>query len=165
MSERGPTGVRYDERLAPPPLVWLAALLVSLLVAASLHGGAPGLRAVLPYVVLPLLTLAVLALLSRGRVRVEDGVLHVPGGRIGLEHLSGATPLDREDTRRVRGPLAQQRAFVSTRAWLATAVRVQVEDPQDDTPYWLVGTRRPEQLASALRDPERSRRPDHASGS
>jgi hypothetical protein len=37
-----------------------------------------------------------------------------------------------------------------TRGWLAQSVRVQVEDPEDDTPYWLVGTRRPEQLAAAL---------------
>ena len=140
----------YDERLVAPPLVWLGALGVSVMLAAGLHAGAGGARAVVPYVVLPLLALGVLAALSRGRIRVTDGVLHVPGARIPLDHLGGVQPLDREGTRRVRGPLAEPLAYVVTRPWLTTAVRVQVEDPEDDTPYWLVGTRRPEELAAAI---------------
>jgi hypothetical protein len=50
----------------------------------------------------------------------------------------------------VRGPLAEPRAFVVTRGWLTRSVRVQIEDPEDDTPYWLIGTRRPRDLAAAL---------------
>lgn len=140
----------YEERLTAPVGAWVAVLLVTGVAAATLHGGADGWRAVVPYVVL--LPAAVLALLqaSRGRIVVRDGVLHVPGARIPLDHLGGVTPLDREGTRRVRGPLAEPRAYVATRSWLTTSVRVQVEDPEDDTPYWLVGTRRPQDLAAAL---------------
>ena len=140
----------YEERLVPPPLVQAGWLAVAGVVAATLHGGAGGARAVVPYVVV--LPLAVLLLLraSRGRIRVADGVLHVPGARIPLDQLGGVTPLDREGTRRVRGPLAEPRAFVVTRPWLSSSVKVQVEDPEDDTPYWLVGTRRPQDLAAAL---------------
>jgi hypothetical protein len=140
----------YEERLVPPPWVWLAVLAVALVSAAALHGGAPGWRAVVPYAVLLPVAVGALVLASRGRITVADGVLHVPGARIGLHHLGGATPLSREGTRRVRGPLAEPRAFVVTRGWLTESVRVQVEDPDDDTPYWLVGTRRPAQLAAAL---------------
>ncbi len=149
MSE-GDEHVTYDERLTAPPWVWAAVLSVALVSAAALHGGAPGWRSVVPYaVLLPLAVVGVLAV-SRGRVRVADGVLHVPGARIPLDHLGGVTPLTREGTRRVRGPLAEPRAYVVTRGWLAESVRVQVEDPADDTPYWLVGTRRPQELAAAL---------------
>ena len=140
----------YDERLVAPLSWWLGGLAVSLLLAAALHAGGPGLRAVLPYVLLPLLVLGVLAYASRGRVRVADGVLHVPGARIPLTHTGGTTPLDRDATRTVRGPLAEPRAYVATRPWLPRAVRVQVEDPEDDTPYWLVGTRDPAALVAAL---------------
>lgn len=142
----------YDERWIAPPVVWAAGLLVALVSAATLHAGAGGARAVVPYVVLPLVAVAVLLGSSRGRVRVADGVLHVPGARIPLDHLGGVRALDAETTRRVRGPLAQPRAYVATRPWLSTSVQVQVEDPEDDTPYWLVGTRHPEALAAALRD-------------
>ena len=143
-------GATYEERLVPPPWVWIGVLTVAAISAATLHGGATGWRSVVPYVLL--LPLAVVGLLaaSRGRVRVADGVLHVPGARIPLSAIGGVTPLDREGTRRVRGPLAEPRAFVVTRGWLSASVRVQVEDPEDDTPYWLVGTRHPRELAAAL---------------
>ena len=140
----------YEERLVAPPLWWLGGLAVSVLLAAGIHSGGSGPRAVVPYIVLPLVVLGVLALSSRGRVRVAEGVLHVPGARIPLTHVGGITPLEREQTRRVRGPLAEPRAYVATRPWLPRSVRVQVEDPEDDAPYWLVGTRDPQALAAAL---------------
>ena len=142
----------YDEQLAVPWWVWPAGLALSVLMAAQLHGGGSGFsRAVLPYVVLPLLTLGGLLLLSRGRVRVRDGVLHVPGARLPLAAVGGVTALDREATRRLRGPIASPLAFVATRPWLPLAVRVDLADPDDDTPYWLVGTRSPSALVEALR--------------
>lgn len=140
----------YDERVAPPLWVWLGVLTVAAISAATLHGGATGWRSVLPYVVLLPLAVAGLVAASRGRVRVAAGVLHVPGARIPLSAIGGVTPLDREGTRRVRGPLAEPRAFVSTRGWFTSSVRLQVEDPEDDTPYWLVGTRYPHELAAVL---------------
>ena len=142
--------VAYEERLTAPAWVWAAVLSVAGVSAAVLHGGAQGWRSFVPYAVLLPVAVGGLVWTSRGRVRVADGVLHVPGARIPLDHLGGVTPLTREGTRRVRGPLAEPRAFVATRGWLAQSVRVQVEDPEDDTPYWLVGTRRPDELAAAL---------------
>ena len=142
--------VAYDERLTAPLWVWAAVLSVAGVSAAALHGGAPGWRSVLPYAVLLPAAVAGLLWASRGRVRIAGGVLHVPGARIPLDHLGGVTPLTREGTRRVRGPLAEPRAYVVTRGWLSQSVRVQVEDPEDDTPYWLVGTRRAEELTAAL---------------
>lgn len=141
---------RYDERWIAPVWVWIATLSIALVVAATLHSGGDGARAVVPYVVFLPLTVVGLLLSSRGRVRVVDGVLAVPGARIGLDQLGGIRMLDREDTRRMRGPLAQPHAFVATRPWLATAVQVQLEDPDDDTPYWLIGTRDPQGLVAAL---------------
>lgn len=144
-------GPDYEERLLAPPWVWLAALAVALIAAVTLHGGAGGARAVVPYAVILPVTVATLLSSSRGRVRVTDGVLSVPGARIPVSSLGGVTPLDKQGTRRLRGPLAEPRAFLATRAWLTSSVRVQIEDPDDDTPYWLISTRRPQALASALR--------------
>jgi hypothetical protein len=145
------TRAAYDERLVAPWWAWLAGLALSVLVAAQIHSGAEGpARAVVPYVVVPLLALAVLAALSRGRVQVRDGVLHVPGARVSLDEICDVTPLDRQATQRLRGPLADPYAYTATRPWLSRAVRVGLDDPADDTPYWIVGTRRPEALAAAL---------------
>ena len=152
------SGVSFDEGRAAPPLWWAAALALSVLLAAAVHLGAGGARAVVPYVVVPALVLGGLALASRGRVRVVDDVLHVPGARIPLSFVSRSTPLDRAAVRQVMGPLAEPRAFVTTRPWLPGAVRLQIEDPEDDTPYWLIGTRDPVRLAQVLQS--RTRSPD-----
>ena len=144
------SGTTYEERLVAPPWVWLAVLVVALVSAAAVHSGSPGWRAVVPYAVLLPAAVVLLLATSRGRLRVVDGVLHVPGARIALDQIGSVTPLSREGTRRVRGPLAEPRAFVVTRAWLTESVQVQIVDPEDDTPYWLVGTRSPGELAAAL---------------
>jgi hypothetical protein len=160
----GPTPAPvYDEPLRVPLWAWPAALAVALLLAAAVHGGYGGLRSWVPYVAAPVLVALVLGRASRGRVVVADGVLRVPGARIPVRFLGAARPLDAEQTRRLRGPAADLRAHVATRAWLRRGVQVRVEDPDDDTPYWLIGTRRPAELAAALdaarepgRDPERA---------
>lgn len=141
----------YRERWVVPAGWWVGALGVTGLLAAEVHGGAPGLQGVLPYALgLPLVTVLLL-LGSRGRVEVREEVLHVPGARIGLHHLGEAVVLDRAALRLQTGPMADRLAYVVTRPWLRQAVRVTVADPADDTPYWVVGSRRPHELLAALR--------------
>lgn len=142
----------YDERLRVPLYWWPSALAIAGVIGAEIHGGAPGLRAVLPYAIALPVVVFLLALGSRGRLQVRDDVLHVPGARIGLHHLSEPVILDRAALRQQTGPMADRDAFVVSRPWLHDAVRVMVTDPDDDTPYWLIGTRRPLRLAAALRD-------------
>lgn len=142
---------RYDERLVVPWWWWPAGLGLAGLVAAEVHGGAPGLRSIAPYAVALPLVVLLLALGSRGRIRVGDDLLTVPGARIGLHHLGEVAILDRASLRLQTGPMADRRAFVVSRPWLHSAVRVLLTDPADDTPYWVIGTRHPEALAAALR--------------
>lgn len=140
----------YDERLAVPWWGWPAGLLLGGVLAAPVHGGAGGARAVVPYVVAAVVVVAVLARASRGRVRVEGGVLHVPGARAPLSVVGAVRALSPEQTRRLRGPEADVRAHVAARPWLRRCVQVRIEDPDDDTPYWLVGTARPDAFAAAV---------------
>ena len=140
----------YNERWRVPWYWWPSALGLAGLVAAELHSGAPGSRAVIPYAVLLPLTAVLLAVGSRGRVEVRDGVLHVPGARIPLDHLADGVALDRESLRRQAGPMADRSAFLVSRPWLHSAVRLMVTDPDDDTPYWIVGTRHPDLLLAAV---------------
>jgi hypothetical protein len=140
----------YSERLLVPVGWVLTGLALALLTALSVHGGAGGWRAVVPYAVLPPLAGVVLLVLSRDRLRVEDGVLHVPGARAPLTAFGPAEVLDRPALREWLGVRAQRDAWVRVKPWHRTAVRLPVTDPEDDTPYWLVGTRRPVDLAVAL---------------
>lgn len=139
----------FRERWRVPLLWWVVALGLSVGAAAEIHGGAPGLRSVLPYAVLPPLTICLLASLSRGGVTIADGKLHVPGARAPLKAFGPPEVLDREQLRQWRGPRAHRDAWVTVRPWLRQAVLLPVTDPDDDTPYWLVGSRKPEELARA----------------
>jgi hypothetical protein len=141
---------RYRERLAVPLRWWLGALAAAAVAAAEVHGGADGWRSVVPYAVLLPGTLLVLALLSRPEVRVEERVLHVPGARAPLTAFGEPEVLDRQALRRWLGPQGDPGAHVRVRPWHRGAVRLPVVDPDDDTPYWLVGSREPAALAAAL---------------
>jgi hypothetical protein len=147
---RVPVRAVYRERLVVP-LSWvLLALVVAGLAAAELHGGTKGWRAVAPYVVLLPLAVVGLLLMSRREIRVEDGMLHVPGARAPLSTFGAPEVLERDALRLWLGPNADAAAWVAVRPWLRTAVRLPVDDPEDDTPYWVVGTRRPVALVAAL---------------
>ena len=59
-------------------------------------------------------------------------------------------PLDADATRRAAGVDADARAFLLLRPYLKRSVRVEITDPADPAPYWLVSTRHPDELAAAL---------------
>ena len=52
----------------------------------------------------------------------------------------------------VLGPGADPRAFLFTRPFVGPVVRVDLRDPADPHPYWLVSTRRPGELAAAVEE-------------
>lgn len=143
-------GVTYREVHRVPGWYWVIGLGLAGLVAATVHNGAGGWRSVVPYVVLPVVAVAVLLALSRQQVRVQDGVLHVPGARAPLTAFGPAEVLDRALLREWLGVRAQRDAWVRVRPWSSAAVRLPVTDPDDETPYWLIGSRRPVDLAVAV---------------
>ena len=91
-------------------------------------------------------------------VEVRDGQLVAGRARLPLSSVGRVTALDAEAARVLRGVGADPRAYLVLRGWVATAVRVDLDDPADPTPYWYVSTRHPDRLAAALggrRSPDR----------
>lgn len=84
------------------------------------------------------------------RIVVQDGWFRAGRARIEARHLGQVAALDVDQTRLVAGRDADARAYLLLRPYLPRAVRVEVADPADPTPYWLVSSRHPEALASAL---------------
>ncbi len=144
------TSVLYDERLHVPLRWWvqaimfLATLWLAFVVALPLP---------VAWAATAVLLAAVAALLlgyGSARVRVVDGVLHAGHAHISVSLLADPTPLDAETTRLVAGRDANALAYHLLRPYLKRSVRVVVADPSDRVPYWLVSTRRPDELARAL---------------
>ena len=91
-------------------------------------------------------------------VEVRDHQLVAGRARLPLSSIGRVTALDAAEARTLRGVGADPRAFLVLRGWVSTAVRVDLDDPADPTPYWYVSTRRPDRLAAALdgrRSPDR----------
>jgi hypothetical protein len=140
----------YSERLGVPLRWWVqGTMLVASLWLACIVA-VPG--AVAWVVTAVAMALLVAGLVSYGSARLEvgEGGFRAGRARIGPEHLGAAEPLDAEHTRRVSGREADARAFLLLRPYLKRAVRVEITDPADPAPYWLVSSRRPEELAGAL---------------
>ncbi|NLU73820.1 DUF3093 domain-containing protein [Streptomyces sp. HNM0575] len=139
----------YDERLTAPGSWWLIAALV----------GVGGALVMFPLGVLPMLAglaasgvLAALAVSSYGsaRIRVVSGSLVAGDAKLPLSALGTAHVLDEEEAFAWRTHKADPRAHMLLRSYVRTAVRVEVTDPDDPTPYLYLSTRTPRRLADAL---------------
>lgn len=140
----------YDERLSVPlrwwgqgtmflATIWIAVILwVPTAMAWSITGA--------------LVALFVLAMLAFGsaRIVVDDQALQAGRAKIEARFLGRAEALDPEAAWQVAGPKADARAFLLLRPYLRRAVKVEITDPADPTPYWLINTRHPDSLAAAI---------------
>lgn len=147
----GGTAPAFTERLWPGPVGWVTLVGLAAMLGVALLPVSPVAAAAGVVVGLVGGGAAVAALASR--VRVADGELHAGSAHIPLTLLRDARPLDAEQTRHELGPGLDARAYLCQRGWVRTAVRVELDDPADPTPYWLVSTRRPAELARALGAP------------
>lgn len=145
-----PSPAHHDERLTAPRSWWAIAALTGLACALML----------LPLGTLPLLAglvggtaLTGLLVSSYGsqRVRVVGGALAAGEARIPVAALGDPEVLDAEEARAWRTYKADTRAFMLMRGYVPTAVRVEITDPADPTPYVYVSTREPQALVAAIR--------------
>ncbi|MER7197158.1 hypothetical protein CG723_00610 [Streptomyces sp. CB01635] len=139
----------FEERLTAPRSWWLVSLLLGVACALIL----------LPFGTLPLLgglvggtAAAAVVTSSYGsvRIRVVADSLVAGDAKIPLSALGDAEILDAEGARAWRTHKADPRAFMLLRSYVPTALRVDVTDPQDPTPYLYLSTRDPKGLAKAL---------------
>ena len=140
----------YDERLGVPLRWWVQGVMLLATFWLAFVVAIPGAVPWLLTGVLGVVLVLGLATYGSTRVVVAGGELRAARAHIALEHLGPAEVLDSEATRLALGPDADARAFLVTRPYLKHSVRVPVTDPDDATPYWLLGSRRPDALAEAL---------------
>lgn len=140
---------RFRERLVPGPAAWCGALGLGVIVGVSLWPLAHAVAVVVGAVAAVATLVALIA--TAPVIEVADGELRAGRAHVALDLLGEVTPMsDAEAMRTALGPALDARAFVCLRAWARTGVQVQLTDPADPTPYWLLSTRRPAELAAAL---------------
>ncbi|MET9373565.1 DUF3093 domain-containing protein [Streptomyces sp. NPDC002992] len=140
---------RFDERLTAPRSWWVITALLSLsggLVMFPL-GTVPTLGGL---IVAAALAAVVVSSYGSARIRVVAGSLVAGDARIPVTALGAPEVLDAEEARAWRTFKADPRAFMLLRSYVPRAVRIEVTDPADPTPYVYLSSRDPEGLAAAL---------------
>lgn len=111
---------------------------------------------VVPALAVSVLSLAGVALFliaySRTLIAVEDGAVRAGRNRLEAAYIADAEALCGDAARRALGPESDSRAFLFTRPFVRDVVRIDLADPADPHPHWLVSTRRPQELAAAVKE-------------
>ena len=142
--------MEYRERLTTPGWYWLVGVAfgtTGLLALGLWFGPRVGVSAAL--VSLVAIGLA-LAWFGQTEITVDDAGLRVGPCAVEWHWVGEVTELDRDRTSVLLGAEAQPSAFVVQRPWLHEAVMVEIEDDADPHPYWLLSTRHPHRLATAI---------------
>ena len=144
------TPVEYDERLSVPLRWWVQGTMLVATLWLAMIVALPATAAwAISAVAMAGLALGLVAY-GAARVTVDGGFLRAGRARIAGFHLGGSSALDAEATRRISGAEADARAYLLLRPYLKRAVQVEITDPADPAPYWLISTRHPDDLARAL---------------
>lgn len=153
----------HAERLWPAAWVWVTCLLVAasagLIVLGVLGVGVAIVVAVVAMAAAAAALAATSVVVAVGGGELRAGRAHVPVSVIGRVRA-----LDPAAMSALRGREADTRAYLCQRGWIARGVLVEITDPHDPVPYWLVSSRTPQRLVAALesaRGEPQSVRPEH----
>jgi len=138
----------YRERLWPAAWVFVATALVipaSLLVFLPISTMAGVVCAIVLYG-----AIVVILLVTTPAVEVDDALFTAGRARLPRSAIASATSFTGAEAIEQRGTALDARAWLLLRGWIPGVVKVQLDDPSDPTPYWLVSTRHPAELAKAL---------------
>jgi hypothetical protein len=153
----------YREHLRVPASWWVLGLTTMATFAAITWAGFSLAIGVAIFVVLVIGPAVALAIWGQATVEVGAGELRAGRRVMPLAQAGQVQALNEEQTRQLRGPMADPAAFMWVRPYLRESVYIEIagEDPQ--RPYWLVGTRHPGELAAAIDRSRPQSRADDAS--
>ncbi|HLP23377.1 MAG TPA: DUF3093 domain-containing protein [Microbacteriaceae bacterium] len=138
----------YHERVWPPLSWFLISLLIIpavILALAPINLGLGIVSAVLMYV-----AIVAFLLVMSPRISVDDGTFRAGRGQIERDFLGEARAISGAERFDALHSGLDARAWLCLRSWTNGLVRVDLTDPADPTPYWLVSTRSPDALVKAL---------------
>ncbi|WKD59153.1 DUF3093 domain-containing protein [Corynebacterium caspium] len=153
--DAAPLRVLYRERQWVPLVWWpLAAIIVALLTAQLAHNRSI-VWLIVPAIVLSFLAVWILISLSSTIVQVEQdaqGTRWLLAGSAILpdEVVSRSLAVPATAKRNAMGRQLDPAAFVVSHGWIYEMVMLILDDPNDPTPYWLIGTKNPEKLLRAF---------------
>ena len=138
----------YREKLWPAPWLFISTALVipaSLLVFLPINVFV----GIASAIVLYLGCLAGL-LASATKIEVTTSELIAGKARLPIGIIGSVGGVREAEATLERGQRLDARSFLVIRGWVDPVVRVELVDPNDPVPYWLVSTRNPEAVSKAI---------------
>jgi Protein of unknown function (DUF3093) len=140
----------YREHLRVPVSWWLLAVPVVALLGGEVYAGFGGFIPPLIYAVFTAVVAGFLLAWGAATVEVTDGALRAGDATLPLSQIGDVVALDEKQAALLRGPRADPAAHLMLRPYLKRAVYIALADPGSEVPYWLVATRHPAELATAI---------------
>jgi hypothetical protein len=141
--------VIFKEVLRPP--IWLLAfiyfLLLSLVIAiwAAFDNNV----ALVAFIVATI-AIVYIAIAMRSTITLDSEELRIDRAHIEIKYLGSATVVDSQTMRLLRTRDADPAAYLAIRFWISKGIKITVVDPRDPTPYWLITSKRGEEIAALL---------------
>jgi hypothetical protein len=143
-------GVRFKEVIHAP--LWLIAFVYFLFLSMVLSmwaalGNTPAL------ITFGLLTIWLVYLYFKTALRIQVDQTHFRVGGASIEHkyIGEVIVLSPAEVKLIRTRDADPLAFLAIRFWSSKAIKVEISDPRDRTPYWLITTKKGTELLNALK--------------
>ncbi|TAP27609.1 MULTISPECIES: DUF3093 domain-containing protein [Micrococcaceae] len=150
MSNTSPEASRvlYTEKLWPSASTWIWPIIIAITAGVAV---AP-INVILGWSVGAafLIALVVIFLVRVPAIEVTESTVSAGRASIEREFIGEVTGYRGNDAFKQRGQKLHGLAYMVLRGWLDGVVKMEVTDERDTTPYWLISTRRPEELAAAL---------------
>ena len=140
----------YRETMRPAAWLYIAAILVIpaiILVLAPINMLFGIILSIVVYV-----TIVTLMVVKSPSIELTGDTLRVGKASIARSHLGAASAFSGSYAIEQRGTKLDARAWMMFTGWVDAVVRLEITDPLDPTPYWLISTRNPEAFVAALRD-------------
>lgn len=144
----------YREHLRVPVSWWLLAIPSIVILGAEVWAGFGGFIPPLIYAVFTAVVAGFLLSWGATSIEVADGALRAGDATLPLSQAGEVVALDEKQAALLRGPRGDPAAHLMLRPYLKRAVYIGLADPSGGVPYWMVATRHPAELATAI---ERSR--------
>ena len=142
--------IKFREVLRPP--FWLMAFIyfLALSLGIAIWAAMNTMAAVIVMALLTAATILVYFTLSLV-IEIDDLELRIGKAHIEKKFCGEVTVLTPIQMSMQRTREADPAAFLAIRFWTAHGVKIEVNDVRDQTPYWLVTSKRGEKLAQALK--------------
>ena len=139
----------FREVLRPP--IWVLAFIYFLFISIVLSvWAALDNRATLVTLVLSTIALIWISISMTSEITFDGEVLRIDKANIDRKYLGNVTVLDKNAMRLLRTRDADPAAYLAIKFWEPCGLRIDLNDSRDKTPYWLVTSKRGEEIAALL---------------